>query len=161
MSPDVAQGIFVGIALIWGIVQTIISWRISRTTDDLNQQLHRVNLGLDQSIQRLNRARDLVNKIHEARLMNYYYAALEQEVTEDRYIKFVEESVYAAELRGIALAIGDEELLKLINKPSIVYEDKTPNFMSKEASIRNETQNLHTRIHQLLEQTMAVRHENS
>jgi len=147
MNPlDALQLVTVAIVAIWGIYQT-------RVTKRLEQQIHRLNTGLDQTIQLLHRAREAVIKIHSAHVFMLEYVDHQEKPNELYMTTFAERSAYEAELRGLAFAIGDEELLALVNKG---YEfDKRPiearTFWMDEAEIRGRSQFLHTRISQLLE----------
>jgi hypothetical protein len=60
-------------------------------------------------------------------------------------------SAYSAELRGLAFAIGDEELRKLAN--NLYPSNKSNSAMEKEMDVRNHSQHLHTRISELLQDT--------
>lgn len=147
MNPlDALQLVTVAIVAIWGIYQT-------RVTKRLEQQIHRLNIGLDQTIQLLHRAREAVIKIHSARVFMLEYAAHQEKPNELYMTTFADMSSYEAELAGLASAIGDEELIVLVNKP---YEfDGKPIearvFEMDEVEIRGRSRRLHTRISQLLE----------
>jgi len=146
ISLDALQLIVVAIVAIWGIYQT-------RVTNRLERQVHRLNTGLDQSIQLLHRAREAVIKIHSAHVFLLEYRPPPSEPTEASTTKFAEMSAYQAGLRGLAFALGDKDLLGLVNEG---YEFtgkplEERNTVRDEAEIRGRSQQLHTRISQLLE----------
>ncbi|HQU37039.1 MAG TPA: hypothetical protein PLR65_10670, partial [Anaerolineales bacterium] len=97
------------IVAIWGIYQTYVTKR-------LEAQVHRLNAGLDQSLQTLHRAREAVIKIHSAYVFLLQYTELQEQPDEAFKKAFAEKSVYEAELKGMAVAIGDKELLDLVNE---------------------------------------------
>lgn len=81
------------------------------------------------------------------------YGASGKEATEVYFTTMAELSVHNAELRGLAFAIGDEELLRLVNE-GYEFLSQPPdqrNIVLDEMTIRNHSQHLHTRISQLLE----------
>ena len=140
------QLIAVTIVAIWGIYQI-------RVTKKLEQEVHRLNIGLDQSIQLLHRAREAVIQRHRAHVFLLEYKASEKEPTELYFTKLAELSVCNAELRGLAFAIGDKEFLRLVNEGyGFLRQPPTErNITLDEMEIRNRSQRLHTRISQLLE----------
>ena len=134
------------IVAIWGIYQM-------RVTKRLEQEVHRLNTGLDQSILLLHRAREAVIQRHKAHVFLLEYKMSGEKPTELCFKTMAELSVHNAELRGLAFAIGDEELLKLVNK-GYEFLSQPPdqrNITLDEMTIRNRSQHLHTRISQLLE----------
>jgi len=151
MNPlDSLQLITVAVVAIWGIYQT-------RVTHRLEQQIYRLNISLDQSIQLLYRAREAVIKIHSAYIFLLECRAQqdrtqESEPTETYLTRLAEMSTFQAELRGIAFAVGDKELLELVNKgydfERMPIEKRNPAM--DEMEIRGRSQHLHTRISQLL-----------
>ncbi len=74
------------------------------------------------------------------------------QLNEEYSLKFAEMSAYQAELRGLAFAIGDKELLEIVNKgyESQKYSPEERSFELDEMEIRGKSQHLHTRISQLL-----------
>ena len=145
---DLLQLIVISIVAIWGIYQT-------RVTKKLEGELHRLNTSLDQSIQILHRAREAVIQMHQAHvfLLNYVQHMNDENLPDEVYAtKYAELSAYKAELRGLAFAIGDQELLDLVNK-SYEFMNQSPEerfSMLPEMEIRGRSQKLHTRISQLL-----------
>ena len=133
------------IVAIWGIYQTYVTKR-------LEQQVYRLNIGLDQSLQTLHRAREAVIKIHSAYIFLLQYREFQEKPDEAYKKAFAEKSVYEAELKGMALAIGDKELLDLVNEGYRVMEipDEQRNLMRDELEIRAQLRRFHTRIAQLI-----------
>lgn len=135
------------IVAIWGIRQTY-------TTNRLEREVHLLNTKLDQDIQQLHHAREAAIGMHKAHvfMLQYYY---QNKQADDAHItQFAESSAHWAELRGLAFAIKDEELLRLINEPfrfeALPSEQR--NMIRDEAELRGHFQQLHTRIAQLLDQ---------
>ena len=141
---DVLPLIVTVIVAIWGIWQTFVTKR-------LEQQVYRLNLGLDQSLQILHRAREAVIKIHGAYIFLLQYWELQEKPDETYRKVFAEKSVHEAEIKGIAFAIGDRELLNLINKEYANPNEKQ--FRRSEAEIRGHMESVHARITQLIEAT--------
>lgn len=109
------------IQLTISIVLAIVTVRQANVTHKLEQRLYRLNTNLDQSIQRLHRAREAVIQEQKARvfLVTYveaYKAEGKTETTEIYFKKRGELSAYWAELRGLAFAIQDDELLRYVNQ---------------------------------------------
>jgi len=131
---------------IWGIYQTYVTKR-------LEQNIHRLRIGLDQTIQLLQRAREARIKIHQAHVYLLDYQTYFKDPNEILLEKQSEISAYQAELRGLAFAIGDKELLDLINSgyefTGVPLSER--NVVKDEMEIRGKSQKIHTRISQLLE----------
>ena len=145
---DVLQLTVTVIVAIWGIYQTYVTRKLER-------EIHYLNAGLDQYIQLLHRARDAVIGMNQTHVFMLNYRELREDI-DDRYIeKIAEHSAYWSELRGLAFAINDKELLDLVNKgydfKHLPSEER--NAMLDEMEIRGRSQKLHTRIAQLLELT--------
>lgn len=140
------QVIVLAIVAIWGVYQT-------KVTKSLEQQVHRLNVGLDQSIQLLYRAREAVINAHAADIFMLAYRENQPEKPNELYMtKSAEWSAYEAELSGLAVAIGDKELLDLVNK---IYSFTGKPWQGRdhemdEIEIRGRSQHLHRRIAQLL-----------
>ena len=129
------------VVTIWGIYQI-------RVTKKLEQEVHRLNTGLDQSILLLHRAREAVIQRHKAHIVLLEYKASGKEPTEFCFTTMAELSAHNAELRGLAFAIGDENLLGLVNE-GYEFLRQPPdqrNIDLDEMTIRNRSQHLHTRI---------------
>jgi hypothetical protein len=150
---DILQLTITAIVAAWGIYQTYV-------TKKLEQEIHYLNVGLDQDIQLLHRARDAVIGMNQTHVFMLNYRDLREDIDE-RYIeKMAEHSAYWSELRGLGFAINDKELLDLVNKG---YEftrlpSEQRNAMRDEMEIRGRSQHLHTRIAQLLELTTRKKH---
>jgi hypothetical protein len=131
---------------IWGIYQT-------RVTKKLEREIHYLSIGLDQSIQLLHRAREAVIGMHKTHVFMLHYKELRNDIGDQYVEKLAEQSTYRAELRGLAFAINDQELLDLVNKgyDFIGIPNEQRNATFDEMEIRNRSQHLHTRISQLLE----------
>ena len=127
------------VVAFWGIWQTFVTHKLQR-------EIQILSLSLDQSVQRLYRARDAVIQAHKSQVFIIEYS---NEIGKDEtwYEKYAELSAYKAELRGIAFAIGDEELMRLAREV-IDYSDIV------EPQIRINSQHLHTRISELLEEAL-------
>lgn len=140
------------LVVIWGIYQTYVTKR-------LEHQVYRLSVGLDQSLQILHRAREAVIKTHSAYVLLLAYRERRNE-TDESYMKvwaekYAEKSAYEAELKGIALAIGDKELLDLVNEGYTVMtnSDEQRNLRRDEAEIRGQLEHFHERISQLIKAT--------
>src|SRR5262249_21402858 len=135
----------------WAIYQIYATRKLAKITSDLNQEVHRLNTNLDQSIQRLYRARDLVIQIHEVEVYFLYENLRQAAHTEPMSLKSAEKSSHMAKLRGLAFAIEDKELLGIVNELRPL--DAEQNIAATEMTIRLHSQKLHTRISQLLQET--------
>lgn len=145
-----------GILGVWAIYQTYITSR-------LNQQLHKFNLKTDQSIQQLYRAREATIERHKAAIYLSEFNRMRKELKDETpqfpndvmFQKFAEFSAHWAELRGLAFAIGDSELLSAVNetKTGSSSDENTSQslaHMLHEMNYRGQSQRIHTRISQLL-----------
>jgi hypothetical protein len=124
------------IAVIWAIYQIY-------STHQLDVKLTFLTKQLDQSVQRLHRARDAAIRMHEANVFLIQYVSTNPQITDVYCQKHAELSASRAELRGLAFAIDDKELLDIVNE----------NLGDTEGSIRNHVQRIHTRISKLIEIT--------
>lgn len=133
---------------IWGIRQTF-------TTNRLEKEIHFLSVNLDQSIQILHRAREAIIGMHKAHVFMLEHRQLNKEFDAAYIAQFSEFSAHWAELRGLAFAINDEELLDLVNKgfsfDGLSSEQRS--IVRDEAEIRGRSQHIHTRIAQLLAKT--------
>jgi hypothetical protein len=112
---DILQLGVTAIVAVWGIYN-------ARVTRRLEQEVHYLNVGLDQSIQLLHRAREAVTGIHRARvaIMAYHYNKRE---SDDKYIQSqADESAYWAELRGLGFAINDVVLCNVLARVGSALE---------------------------------------
>jgi hypothetical protein len=141
---------------VWSIYQ-------AKFTKNIEQEVHRLNIGLDQSIQLLHRAREAVIQIHKAHVFLLEFNLMEQKPSEIYLTKHAELSAHKAELRGLAFAIGDKELLKLVNEgySFSTQPQEERNITRDEMEIRLKSQKLHTRISQLLETTAKTDAKNA
>lgn len=119
---------------------------------ELGYKVQFLSKQIDNSANLLVQARDAVDKHHTAYvfLMNYRQANLEMPDYALQATKLAELSMYKAKLRGLGFAIGDKELLSIINK-GIDYEQDA---IMKEMDMRGRTQKMHTRIAQLLDERL-------
>lgn len=94
-------------------------------------------------------------QIHEAHVFLLNYVQYMKEPDEIYATKHAELSAYNAELRGLAFAIGDKELLNLVNESYsfIHYSPADRSVVGDEMEIRGKSQKLHTRISQLIKDT--------
>ena len=134
------------IVAIWGIRQTF-------TTNRLEKEIHFLRVNLDQSMQLLQRARDAAIGMHKAHVFMLEHRQLNKKIDDVYISQFAEFSAFWAELRGLAFAINDQELLDLVNKgfsfDGISNEQRS--IVRDEAEIRGRSQHIHTRIARLLE----------
>ena len=118
----------------------------------LEFQVRRLSVGIDQSLQILHRAREAVIKIHGAYIFLVGYVKCQEENNELCMRMVAEKSAYEAELKGLAIAIGDKELIDLIDKKysfiSIPIKERDKNLV--ETEIRAKSELLHMRISQLI-----------
>src|SRR6266545_6162017 len=143
---DILQLAVTATVAIWGIYQ-------AHRTRKLEQEVHYLNVGLDQSIQLLHRAREAVIGLHRTQvcLLAYHYNG--RPVDERSIQSQAEHSAYWGELRGLGDAINDKELLDLINQGYGVSGRAADqrSYMVDEMEVRGTSQHLHTRIAQLLD----------
>jgi hypothetical protein len=143
--------IVVVLLAIWSIYQT-------RLTKSLDAKIHRISVGLDQSLQLLHRIRDDVIEIHTIHvfLLTYNHFGLSADnLFREKYSQY---SALMGEIRGIAIAIGDKELLNLVTQQ---YEFQDKSLVERilhvdELEIRSRSEKLHTRISQLLESAIKI-----
>lgn len=149
--------------LIWTIAWTIISSRQAKAnTKQLNQiqkEVEQSNRLHDQSVQRLYRAREAVIAMHKATvyLIEYVQAGKDDgTLRDDNYFtKRAELSAAQGELRGIAIAIGNQEFLNIINQRiHNGWAESSPIYAEVEA--RGYAQELHTQITKLLEDATTI-----
>lgn len=133
-------------------------------TKGLDSKLRYLSVELDQSIRRLDRARDAAIALHRAYIALLRYAEMAQaigkpleQVSEIYVERAADYSAYWAELRGLAFAIGDEELLQIINQELFNPANaRRINEIAKardvaEMDARGAFQKIHTRIAELLQ----------
>jgi len=144
---DVLQLVTMVVIAIWQIYSV-------RAIKKLEQEVHRLNIRLDQSMQRLHDAREAVIQRHKAHVFLLEYQASRKEATELYFTTMAELSARNAELRGLAFAIGDKELLTLVNEgyDFLGVPPDQRNITVDEMTIRGRSQKLITRISQLLEE---------
>lgn len=109
-STSVLSLIISALVAIWGIYQTYV-------TKGLEEKIHRLSIELDQSIQLLYRIRDAITKSHNVHLYMltcFNFKALSDDVMAEKYAEW---SALMAEARGIALTIGNKELIDLLTDP--------------------------------------------
>ena len=90
--------------------------------------------------------------MHHAHVFMLQHRELQRDIDDQYLAKFAEFSAYLAELRGLSFAIGDKELSNLITRgydfQGIPSEQR--DIVRDEMDIRGKTQQIHTRIAQLL-----------
>ena len=111
----------------------------------LNRKINKLNNQLNERVKRLHKAAELVTEKQKAELMTIL---LPEENSQAKYLHDVDFLAASAHFRGLAFAIGDKEMLDLINQ----RERPTGDIMADEARIRSQAQKLHTRIADLIEQ---------
>jgi len=133
---------------IWGIRQTF-------TTNRLAKEIHYLSVNLDQSIQILQRAREAIIGMHKAHVFMLEHRQLNKELDDAYLARYAEFSAHWAELRGLAFAINDQELLDLVNKGFTFdgLSSEQRDIVKDEMEIRGRSQHIHTRIAQLLAET--------
>lgn len=145
---DILQLAITALVAIWGIYQT-------RVTKSLEQNIHLMNAGMNQTLQLLHRAREAVIKIHSTHVFLLELTKNNSNNLEIHAEKFGEMSAYQAELRGLAFAINDKDLLEIVNR-SYDFMKQSPEERSiflDEMEIRGRSQKLHTRIAELIGKT--------
>ncbi len=144
---------FEGLQFAVTIFLAVVTARQAYVTHQLERRLYRLNTNLDQSIQRLHRAREAVIQEHKAEIfLRQYMNAQKERVAEKSDIYFekhAELSAYSAELRGLALAIGDEKLLSIVDR-SPSPPASSDNLQIRETDARIRAEDLHARISKLL-----------
>jgi hypothetical protein len=138
---SVAQIVITAVLGIVTILQIYVTYR-------LNIRVRLLDLQLDQSIQRLHRAREAVISRQKAYVYLLEYVKTGREASEPYFERHADWSAYQAELRGLAFAIDDKELLDLVNNGERDSENPT----ISEINARHQAQLLHTRIAQLLKE---------
>lgn len=113
IDANIAQAIFAGLVIVWGIVQTILSWRLAETTNKLQHEVQRLNMDLDQRIQRLYRARDLLNQMGEASMKAMF---VKPGVPVTLGVEMMVQVSSIPELAGIVRVIGDRQLMDCVSK---------------------------------------------
>jgi hypothetical protein len=150
--------IVVAMILVVGVVyQIIITRKQQSLVNDLNQRIRQLDTQINQPLQRLQRARELMLKVHETEVILFFYNTFEGESSPESIRRFAEFTAYMAELRGLAFVINDREFLEIVNRPypleseEIQGLDPTGKFERMEALSRRRSQALHKRIYQLME----------
>lgn len=169
-----------GIVAILTVIVTVITlgWTIissrqqardakenTKQLDQLQRDVDATNRLHDQSVQLLYRAREAVIAIHKAHVYLLDYVAHKESVQKAKndygdekfvvelddpyFTKHAEISAAKAELRGLAFAIGDAKLLELVNNPKHM-PNSSLGRMESEMDMRGNSQQLHTRISELL-----------
>ena len=135
--------------LVVTLILAAVTARQVYVTNKLDQRLYRLNTDLDQRIQRLHRAREAVIQRHKAfNFIGAYIAAGANQgklvPNESYFEKSAELSAATAELNGLAIAIGDKELLAMVEAEGF-EEGVDRNLQAQRQSLH-----LHRRISQLL-----------
>lgn len=132
----------------------------------LEHQLKRLNTGLDQSLNILHQAREATIRKHQAEIYLLEWKGLKEQelsgtVLEVYLNKYAEYSAAWAELRGLTFAIGDKELINLVNNTPEIREKHNPTETEKayartmhEMGVRGYSQQIHTRIAKLIQETL-------
>jgi hypothetical protein len=152
------------IIAIWGIYQT-------RVTSKLEAQVHRLSVDLDQTIQRLHRARDLANELSRAYFSLWSSSLMAQLNAEGRTVfsqELVAEflihsstaNVSRIELIALVGVIGDAELIqasvKYLALDTFLPMETPPQIMRKNVEeLQKITTLVHSRIYKLLALTTA------
>ena len=142
-------GVTIGLAG-WAVYSSFLAHRHAK-------ELHRMRTRLDQSLGLLVRARDTAVAMQRAEAYILRCRQMGQESpVHERMVASSEFSAAFAELRGLAFAIGDHELLMLVNKlghsdPGHVTLNLDPSELWEMES-RGQFQHIHTRIAELLKQ---------
>jgi len=128
---------------IWAVYHTGLTHR-------LQTKLNRLVKQLDHSIERLHRAREAVIQYQKAYLFVLGYEKTGKERDKDYFERNAEIEVYQTELHGLARAIGDDELLRILTEPS-ASDAKFIDISFAVQQERERAERLHTRINQLLD----------
>jgi hypothetical protein len=133
------------------------------------RQLSQLSVNVDQSVQRLHRARDLVNTIHRSQMyLTFYIGSGPKKGTlevVEAYRIAAEASSCESELVGIARVIGDKEFLALVESRaaslSPLPDPKSPAIAEMtgvyQKAATKQTEQLHEKIYQLLEKVVSKR----
>lgn len=137
---------------IWGIYQTYV-------TKGLEEKIHRLSVELDQSIQLLYRIREAVTKSHNVLLYMltcYNFKSIFNDVMAEKYAEW---SALIAEARGIALTIGDNELIDLLTDPYKFEGKKMEDriLYLDELALRARSEKIHARVSKLIQLTTKVK----
>lgn len=107
---------------------------------------------LDQSLQLLYRIRDAATKLHKVRLFMIasYGRKFSQDVLPEKYAEW---SSLLAEARGIAITIGDKELIDLFTEPHEFQGKKMKEriFYLDELALRARSEKIHARVSKLIQ----------
>lgn len=147
---DVFALIVSGAVAIWGIYQTFVTYK-------LQQDVHRLSVRLDQSIQRLERARELIGNIHAVSEDIANTIFVEEEGDTANLIKTLTVTKTSqVELNAVAKVIGDNELLDMVQGLKSVLESierpGTPErWLEWSKRLEPRFENLHERVYRLLE----------
>lgn len=151
-ASSVAAIISAGVFFL-SLYQAIRQNRILERTSELEAEVNRLSAELDQSMRRLNRARDLVNELERAYLVyeNIRITTgpielsddIERERSETYTQKKHEMEICAFELGAIAQVIGDEEFKSLT--------------LGKPQDVANRFFKLHVRILELVDKHLKTR----
>lgn len=135
---------------IWGIRQTFV-------TNRLTQEVHRLSVRLDQSLQRLERARELIGNIHAVSedIANTIFVEDEGD-TSDLIKALTVTKTSQVELIALAKVIDDKEFLDMVQDLKSVLESierpGTPErWLEWSRRIEPHFENLHERVYRLLE----------
>lgn len=144
------------ITLIWGIYQTFVTHRLS-------QEVEKLNIRTDQTIQRLYRAREAAIAVQKGVIYMIRYNQIIKRMTpymqkgrveydsswmKETPLMYAEIEVSATELRALASAIGDKQLETLVNEFPFGELTELPD--TAEEKLRNNIQKIQTRIAELL-----------
>jgi len=171
MSADTANAILAVVGVIAVIGSFIGFWwtrfelmqqrqdtkALAQLTAKLEYRVQHLATQLDQSIKRLERARELTGLIHEA---SFWLIFESQKSSGSEVASKV--TAHIAELRGLAVVIGDQQLTTLMGEmlPTFALEKNldAPWTLKEPIDKMNDLmQRIHTRIYEILEETVRIK----
>lgn len=140
-------------SLAVAVYNVIETRRLAGTTSELEQRVHRLSVDLDQSIQRLQRVTELTNHITQLRLQINIQKVRDSEFALDYQpdaVTGAQLDASEAELKGLVLAIGDDDLIKAVTRP----EPSATGYVQERTFTMARAQTIHKRTYELLEKSI-------
>jgi hypothetical protein len=130
---------------------------LAQLTAKLEYRIQNLATQLDQSIKRLERARELTSLIHEAS----FWLIFESRKSSGSEVAS-KVTAHIAELRGLAVVIGDQQLTDLVEEMLPIFAlEKNPDapWTMKEPieKMNDLMRRIHTRIYELLQETIRLK----
>jgi hypothetical protein len=164
MSADTANTILAIIGIISLVGSFIGFWwarldtkSLAQLTAKLEYRIQSLVTQLDQSIKRLERCRELTALIHEASLWLIFESRKSSGSDVSSKV-----TAYMAELRALAVIIGDEQLTNLIEEMPATFAlkknlDAPWTLKEPIEKMNNLIQKIHTRIYEILDKIVRVK----